>query len=91
MSIVSNFAFPIIGKDAEEIHALRALFEVAGVETRPIIAGDISVQPFWKKHVGTIHDNSTSKHIHEAGFYIGNNPELTKKEIALLVRLLSGK
>lgn len=91
MDVVSNFAFPVIAKSERLANEHRKRFEAAGVEVRPIISGDITLQPFWKKYVGTSPVLKNSRTIHNQGFYFGNNPDLTKKEINLLVGLLSGK
>ncbi len=88
MDVVSNFAVPLIAKDVKSFEILRRRFEKAGVEIRPIIAGDITKQPFYKKY-RTERDDCPNAHlIHTQAFYFGNNPELTPKEIAFLTQLL---
>lgn len=91
METVSNFAMPVICKNQKLFAKYRKLFENAGVEIRPIVAGDMTKQPFYKKYVKKIQLCKNANFIHQNGFYFPNNPELTKKEISLLVGLLSNK
>jgi CDP-6-deoxy-D-xylo-4-hexulose-3-dehydrase len=88
MSRVSNFAMPIVCRDATFAKRLCAHFEQSGVEVRPVIAGDMSIQPFYKKYAEPQNCPNT-KIIHEQGFYFGNNAEMTDQEIEYLCTLLS--
>lgn len=88
MDIVSNFAMPIICRSKELFDKYRARFEENGVEIRPIIAGDMTKQVFHKKYISSGDECKNASRIHVQGFYFGNNPELTDKEVGLLVSLL---
>lgn len=88
MDIVSNFAMPIICKSDALFNKYRKRFEKNGVEIRPIIAGDMTQQVFYKKYVSDGGKCKNAASIHSQGFYFGNNPELTKKEVDILVGLL---
>ncbi|MFA6273106.1 MAG: DegT/DnrJ/EryC1/StrS family aminotransferase [Candidatus Paceibacterota bacterium] len=90
MNIFSNFAVPLIFKNREMFEKYRLAFEKAGVEIRPIIAGNMLRQPFYKKYVKNREDCPNADYIHNHGFYFGNNPELTSGEITLLKKLLVG-
>jgi CDP-6-deoxy-D-xylo-4-hexulose-3-dehydrase len=58
------------------------------VEIRPVVGGDITAQPFYKKFIKDAKVKCpNARLIHEQGLYFGNNPELTKKEIAIITRL----
>ena len=89
MDIFSNFAVPLIFKSRESFERYRIAFEKAGVEIRPIIAGNMLHQPFYKKHVLGVGKCENADYIHRCGFYFGNNPELTASEISLLKKLLA--
>lgn len=91
MDVVSNFAFPVVAKSQSKMRHYRDLFKNAGVEVRPIISGDITLQPFWKKYVKKTPRCKNSRTVHYQGFYFGNYPEMTKKETDFLRSLLSGK
>lgn len=88
MDIVSNFAMPVVCKGAETFKVMRQKFIDAGVEIRPVIAGDITQQPFYKKYVPTAGACQNASFIHQYGFYFPNNPELTEEEVSLLCNLL---
>ena len=91
MDIISNFAVPVICKSREIRDNL--VKKCAGkIEIRPIVGGDITTQPFFRKYVrrGAIRvSNPNSLLVHEQGLYFGNNPELTTKEIDLLIKVFS--
>lgn len=88
MNIVSNFSMPVICKTPELATQYRKRFEKAAVEIRPIIAGNMTKQPFYKKYVTDISPLPNSDLIHANGFYFGNNPEMTDLEIQILCKLL---
>lgn len=83
MDVVSNFAFPVICKSRVIRDELVKKCENR-IEIRPIVGGDMTLQPFFfkymKKYLHVIKD-SNAKLVHEQGLYFGNNPELTEKEI----------
>lgn len=89
MEVVSNFAMPIICKSQELFVKYKERFEEAGVEIRPIIAGDMTKQPFYRKYVTEIQVCKNADFVHKNGFYFPNNPELTEEEVSLLVQLLT--
>lgn len=89
MDVVSNFAMPVICKDEDGFRKYRRKFEEAEVEIRPIIAGNMAKQPFYKKHVRDGSFCPNADFIHRNGFYFPNNPELTEEETLLLSELLS--
>lgn len=88
MEKISNFSMPIICKTPELALKYRSKFEAASVEIRPVIAGNMTRQPFYKKYVQHTTANPNSDLVHSNGFYIGNNPELTSDEIDELCSLL---
>lgn len=92
MDVVSNFAFPIICKSKEIKEEL--VKKCNGVvEIRPIVGGDITKQPFFKKYVpefaNVLGDSSNARLIHNQGLYFGNNPELTESEKKILKNIFA--
>lgn len=84
---LSNFAFPVICKSKAIRDDLVKKCENK-IEIRPIVGGDMTLQPFFRKYMKKylhINVNSNAKLVHEQGLYFGNNPELTKKEIEEIV------
>lgn len=87
MDTVSNFAMPIICQTKEAALALRTTFTAGGVEVRPVVAGDMSAQPFYRRY-GTPAVCANAAHIHTCGFYFPNNSSLTEAEVDYLCSLL---
>jgi CDP-6-deoxy-D-xylo-4-hexulose-3-dehydrase len=89
INFLSDFAVPVICKSRkirdEMVERCNGRLEI-----RPIVGGDITQQPFFVKHVKKLKlDNSNASLIHEQGFYFGNNPELTQKEILGIISLFT--
>ncbi|MEU2154386.1 DegT/DnrJ/EryC1/StrS aminotransferase family protein [Streptomyces sp. NPDC019396] len=90
MDTVSNFCMPLVCRTAELARSYRAAFERADVEIRPVIAGDIPRQPFYRKYFKDTTTRPNAHLVHTNGFYFGNNPELTEQELTVLCELLAG-
>lgn len=90
IQFVSNFAYPLIVKSEESFRRYLAIFKGRGVEIRPIVGGNITDQPFFKKIVGGNYNLPNSSIIHRQGFYFGNNPDLTEQEIEIINHAISG-
>jgi CDP-6-deoxy-D-xylo-4-hexulose-3-dehydrase len=91
ISVLSNFAFPILCDNPKVRRRYVERFCQAGVEVRPMIAGNIQKQPFYKKYVQQEYDLPGTDKIHNCGFYCGNYPELTDDDIeTLCICLASG-
>ncbi len=88
MDVVSNFAMPLIAKDFETFTAYKRRFIESGVEIRPIIAGDITKQPFYRKHVADTREQPNAHFIHAHGLYFANNPNLNEADLQFLTSLL---
>lgn len=85
MKVFSSFCIPFIFHDQIIRNKYINRFEELGIETRPIIAGDITQQPFWKKYSGLTFDLPNTKFIHDNGFYCGNFPQMTDNDIDLIL------
>lgn len=78
----SSFCFPFVCKTPEKKDEI--LWRLEGnVEARPIVGGNITQQPFFKKYIGE-HNCPNAALVHQNGFYIGNNPDLTREELQLM-------
>lgn len=89
ISVLSTFAIPIVCKDREIKEFYMQQFSGAGIEIRPMIAGNMQNQPFYKKYVSEIKSLPGTDFIHENGFYCGNYPELTKTDLNTIASALS--
>ena len=81
----SNFAIPIMCKSKEERDELIKKYSNV-IEMRPIVGGDLTQQPFYQ----TQERQPNAALVHERGLYIGNNPELTKKELNIMRKIVHG-
>ncbi len=85
LDFLSNFAVPVICKTQEIRDEL--VERCAGkIEIRPIVAGDMIMQPFFSKYMKKFSlPSPNAKLVHEQGLYFGNNPELTDEEMKTIV------
>lgn len=81
IATLSAFAFPIVCKTPELRKEYLARFSGAGIEIRPMIAGNMQRQPFYAKYVKENHTLPGTDFLHENGFYCGNYPELSETDI----------
>ncbi len=91
MDFVSNFTFPVICR-SRKIRDEMIKRCKGKIEVRPIIAGDITRQPFFKKYVPRFASSvltPNAKIVHEQGFYFGNDPEMTNKEIKIIFNVFA--
>jgi len=82
------FSFPLVFKDEKDCIEIKNIFKKNLVEIRPIISGNISLQPFFKKYVSHEFKLLNCELVHKNGFYFGINPDLTKNEINFILKLL---
>lgn len=88
INVLSTFAFPFVCKTAElRTHYLQKFID-AGVEIRPMIAGNMQSQPFYKKYVKEVYDMPGADMMHNNGFYCGNYPELLEEDLVVFENLL---
>lgn len=88
LSVLSSFAFPVVCRTADTRQRYMDQFAGAGVEIRPMIAGNIQRQPFFRKYVPKSYALPGADTVHECGFYCGNYPELSDNDIETLVSCL---
>ncbi|WP_293783989.1 DegT/DnrJ/EryC1/StrS aminotransferase family protein [uncultured Pedobacter sp.] len=81
IDVLSTFAVPVVCKTPELRELYLSQFSGAGIEIRPMIAGNMQNQPFYNKYVKTLYDLPNSDFLHTNGFYCGNYPELTFNDI----------
>ena len=87
MDKVSSFATPVIVKNGD-ISKYLDRFKKYNVECRPMIAGNMMDQPFYKKYVGLTQNLPNVEFLQDNSFYVANNPELTQNELDILLNCL---
>ncbi len=88
MDQTSNFAMPLVFSSVETFDRAKTAFTAAEMEIRPIIAGNIVDQPFYKKYCHTDSYCPNAGIVHRQGLYFANNPELTDQEIDSLIGVI---
>lgn len=91
IKVLSNFAFPVMCRSNELRRKYISIFEKAGVETRPVIAGNIQKQPFYKKYVSRNYELPGADIVHDCGFYCGNCPEMSDDDLSVIASCIEGK
>jgi CDP-6-deoxy-D-xylo-4-hexulose-3-dehydrase len=81
ITTLSAFAFPIVCRSKELRQHYLSNFAGAGIEIRPMIAGNIQKQPFYKKYAREYFDLPGADFLHDCSFYCGNYPELSRTDL----------
>jgi CDP-4-dehydro-6-deoxyglucose reductase, E1 len=85
IKFVSAFAIPFVCKSPKLRLKYVNKFNKAGIEIRPVIAGNMQRQPFYKKYVKNTLVLSGADFLHYSGFYCGNSPDYSEKEIQCII------
>lgn len=88
ISRLSPFALPVLCRDERLKEHYLNQFSGAGIEVRPIIAGNIQNQPFYRRYVAERYDLPGTAFVDRCGFYCGNYPELTESDIDVICSCL---
>ncbi len=88
IDFIANFSMPIICTSPKVRMTAVGRFDTAGIENRPVIAGDITRHPFWKKSLSPAKCEE-AEHIHACGFYLPNHPDLSKAEVQEICDLIA--
>lgn len=89
MDFFSNFAIPLICK-TKKIRDDLVKAVSRKIEIRPIVGGDMVVQPFFNKYMKKYCLLSpNAKLVHEQGLYFGNDPQFSKKEKKDIIKIFT--
>lgn len=88
---LSSFAFPVVCKNSKIRDIYASKLVKAGVEIRPMIAGNMQLQPFYRKYKRDDIKLPGTNFLHNNSFYCGNNPEMTKEDLMLIKNCLTKK
>lgn len=89
MTRLSPFAYPIVCKTSRLRWEYIQRFQQAGVEIRPIIAGNIARQPFFKYEPFAQKELPGADRVSNNGLYFGVFPELSEDDLGVLEGCLS--
>lgn len=85
----SSFVLPFVLKDGSKKKDLQALIRENGIESRPLISGNLLQQPFLKKYY-VPGEFDTADLLHRNAFYIGNNQFVNDERLDVLEKLMAG-
>ncbi|CAL7963100.1 CDP-4-dehydro-6-deoxyglucose reductase, E1 [Gammaproteobacteria bacterium] len=94
MQIVENtnpawFGYPVLFQTEKVKKSIKNHLEANGVETRPIICGNMARQPACKYFKYRIHNNlSNADRIMSCGLYWGLHPVMTQAQVSYLVSVI---
>ena len=80
---ISSFCLPFIFKTLSDKMLLEKALSSAGVELRPIISGNLLLQPCFTQY-GIASNYINAQLVHENGFYIGNNQFVNDERLDML-------
>lgn len=89
INLLSTFAIPVVCKTKQLRDKYLSQFSGAGIEIRPMIAGNMQKQPFYKKYVTNFSDLPNTDFLHDNSFYCGNYPELTINDLETIKSAIS--
>lgn len=84
---ISSFVLPFILKDGSKRKTFQKLMLQNGVESRPLISGNLLQQPFLKKYY-IRGDYEVADMLHRNAFYIGNNQFVNNSRLSTLEKLI---
>lgn len=86
----SSFALPLVAADGDGSRRVRDVTAELGIETRPIVAGNLLAQPFVRESraVRAAGPTPVADHIHAHGLYVGNGPHVTPAMVDTLLGAL---
>jgi CDP-6-deoxy-D-xylo-4-hexulose-3-dehydrase len=82
----SSFCLPIVCKSSETMKNLKREFEANGIETRPIVSGNLLGQPFLRKYATISVPNA--KIVNDNGVYVGNNQYVTEEMVSTMFKII---
>jgi len=80
---ISSFALPFIFHDMQKKGLFQKIIRTAKIESRPLISGNLLLQPFLRKYYDSTGYNKAD-FIHTNAFYIGNNQFVNEERLNIL-------
>lgn len=86
----SSFSFPFICKSVDDKKKLLTILEDLGVETRPVVAGNLLLHPFLDKWKDSV-DVPNAQRLNDCGLYIGNSQFVNTEMIHKVFETINNK
>lgn len=84
ISLLSAFSLSFLCQTPEKRDLYVKRFMEKGVEVRPLIAGNMVRQPYYRAYIGGDYSLPGAEILDQCGFYCGNFPDMTEEDFALL-------
>lgn len=90
---MSSFALPLIAQDERGASAVREVVDALGIESRPVVAGNLLRQPFLQNCDATPFRDAApvADHVHDFGLYVGNGHHVSPTMIRELTSRLGSR
>lgn len=85
---ISPFGLVVLCKTPELRDRYLSVFMANEIEVRPVIAGNMQNQPFYRHYVDTLYNLPNTDFYNDCGFYCGNFPEMEEADIELICHSL---
>jgi len=85
---ISSFCLPFIFRNREDAIRTKSRFVAEGIETRPVIGGNLLRQPCFSAY-GDPSAFPNAELVHQNGFYIGNNQFVDERRLQGLAKILN--
>ena len=83
---VSSFALPLISQSRQRSLKVRAIVDALGIESRPVVAGNLAKQPFMHGRAASAWASlDVADHVDTKGIYVGNGHHVTVEAVDALV------
>ena len=83
-----SFCLPFICKSSIFKNELQRKLNQSGIETRPVVGGNLLKQPFLQKYNNSITPYYNADILNDNGFYVGNNHFVFKKHLNVLFKII---
>lgn len=88
IKVLSAFSLSFLCRSEELRDHYVERFMKNGIEVRPLIAGNMARQPYYKKYIGLDFSLPGAELMDACGFYCGNYPEMSEEDLQLVVECL---
>ncbi|MEX0698168.1 MAG: DegT/DnrJ/EryC1/StrS family aminotransferase [Acidimicrobiia bacterium] len=86
---VSSYALPLIAVDRARAIHVREVVDQLGIESRPVVAGNLAKQPFMNRpEVSSYSSLDVADHVDKHGIYVGNGHHVSHASIEEMCRRL---
>ena len=86
---LSSFVLPFLFRQKDRKVAFQKLIHDAGIESRPLISGNLLRQPFLRQYYDPA-GYSSADFLHANSFYVGNNQFIDGRRLDILEKLMTG-